>query len=317
MNPRHRTPLLPLLILSALACSDPPDSSSDADASDASDASDATDATSPADVVEPQPGGSANYSSALGPEPDFSQPNGRIVAKTWLQYGDTELSGAFADGPAPRQHVEAQRIGACRLVTYTPSSCEPKCTGGAACVGGACLPWPTREDRGELSWQWADGQQTVKPDPTLGYYAAGKTGKVGDVTIVVGDMTLKAPSTAALEADGDWAKVLHGRAAGDDATLRWTNPMQHARVRIHMTDCVGSHGGLAPAEVECEGPDTGKIVIPGAFLDALEAGDWTHGECGSHTFERYHTATPEGDDTIRFETVAPSGLFYFPGQSVE
>jgi hypothetical protein len=79
-----------------------------------------------------------------------------------------------------------------------------------------------------------------------------------------------------------------------------------------MTDCTGSHGGFADAEIECEGPDTGELVIPGTFLDALEAGNWGQGECGLHTFDRYHSATPEGDTTVRFETVGPGDVFYFP-----
>ena len=79
-----------------------------------------------------------------------------------------------------------------------------------------------------------------------------------------------------------------------------------------MTDCTGSHGGLAAAELECEGPDTGDLVIPGAFLDVMDAGDWSHGECGSHAFERYHSAALEDDDTVRLETVGDAGFFYRP-----
>ncbi|MBT3222533.1 MAG: hypothetical protein HN348_25955, partial [Proteobacteria bacterium] len=99
----------------------------------------------------------------------------------------------------------------------------------------------------------------------------------------------------------------------DDAVLRWKNPVENARIRLHMTDCLGTHGGLAEAEIECEGPDTGELVIPGKYLDMLDDGDWSHGECGTHTFARYHSAAPEGDDTMRFETIGNEGLFYRPG----
>ena len=105
-----------------------------------------------------------------------------------------------------------------------------------------------------------------------------------------------------------WDEVIRDRGDGD-ATLRWSNPVPGARIRLHMTDCVGSHGGIAAAEIECEGPDSGGLVLPGAYLDLFDAGDWTHGECGSHTFERYQPAVA-GD--LRLETVADGGLFYRP-----
>ena len=31
--------------------------------------------------------------------------------------------------------------------------------------------------------------------------------------------------------------------------------------------CVGTRGGISPVEVECEGPDTGELTIPGAYCD--------------------------------------------------
>jgi hypothetical protein len=265
---------------------------------------------------EPTPvdGGSANYSASLGEGPDFSEPHGRIEVETWLEWGDTQLSGAFADGPAPRHHSEAQRIGSCRIMTYTPSSCEPSCEGYDVCVDGACEPWPTYLDRGTLRWTWPDGEQEVVPNEWYGYWASGSASSQGEVSIEVEGLLLEAPTIDTMEPDGDWADAVSSRGDGD-ATLRWSNPVLDARVRLHMTDCTGSHGGLAAAEVECEGPDTGSLVIPGAFLDSLDAGDWSHGECGSHELHRYHAATPEGDTTVRLETRGPSGFFYRPDWS--
>jgi len=110
--------------------------------------------------------------------------------------------------------------------------------------------------------------------------------------------------------EADWDAALAARASGADVSLRWTNPSPNARVRLHMTDCIGSHGGLAAAEVECEAADTGALVLPGAFLDRIVAGDWSHGECGFHTFERYYIGTSDEDDTFRLETVTGESVYF-------
>lgn len=47
-----------------------------------------------------------------------------------------------------------------------------------------------------------------------------------------------------------------------------------------MTTGVATPGGVAHAEIECEEPDTGRLVLPGAFLDRLYETGWACGECG-------------------------------------
>jgi len=284
--PRLALPLLLLLTLTCSACPGPP---------------------------PPPPRGSRNYTGDLGDDPDFSDPHGLVQVETWFEYGETALQGSFADGPRLRYHAEAERIGNCRLMTYTPSSCTPTCTGGDACVDGTCVSWPERQDLGELTWTWPDGEQTVTPDEFSGYYATGSASTEGDVSIEVGDYALTAPTIGPPAAVGSWVTAITTRGAGD-ATLRWQDPIQDARVRLWMSDCTASHGGLAAAEIECEGPDTGELVVPGDFLDVLEDGDWSHGECGSHDFQRYHAAAPADDATVRLETLSDGGLYYFPGQ---
>ena len=232
--------------------------------------------------------------------------------ETWFTFGETSLSGHFADGPDLKVHTESERIGNCRLVTYAGTACIPACTPTELCVEGECRAWPTRVDHGTLHWVWPDGDKMLEPSALLTYYGTGAASTLGGASINVGGMTLEAPTVDRPKADGDWSEILHSRQAGTDAVLRWTNPVANARVRVYMTDCIGSHGGFAPAEIECEGPDTGELVLPGTFLDTLEAGDWTHGDCGSHTFERYHSGTVVGDDSVRFETVSDAGFFYFP-----
>jgi hypothetical protein len=235
--------------------------------------------------------------------------------KSYFALGETVLDGYFADGPDRRVHVESDRIGNCRLVTYSPTTCTPTCTDMDLCIAGVCESPPTRVDRGVLRWVWPDGKQTIEPNELLAYYATGAASARGDASITVDGITLKAPTVDSPKPERDLAEVLRNRKPGEDATLRWTNTVTNARVRFHMTDCTGSHGRFAVAEIECEGPDTGELVVPGTFVNTVEAGDWSRGECGVHRFERYFSATPPGDDSVRFETVGDARFFYFPGRS--
>jgi len=263
----------------------------------------------------PAPGPSANYSGSLGPEPDFSLPHSSF--QVWIYEAESAavFSGAFADGPPLRLHTESAREGNCRIVTYTPTSCSPTCSVGTElCVEGRCEAYPHREDHGDIQWTFAGGAATIHPDETLSYSATESGAEVGETSMEFEGTTLIAPGTEPLEPMGDWESALQNRGSGA-VTLRWSNPTQGTRVRLRMTDCMGTHGGIAANELECEGPDTGELVLPASMLDVMEGGAWDQGECGGHTFDRVHIATPEGEPLTRFEFVAGSSVYWFPGRS--
>ena len=259
------------------------------------------------------PPGSANYSGSLGEGPDLEPPASRLVARAYPVDvgGGAELSGAFADGVPVSFHEESAREGNCRIVSFTPSSCDPSCAGDQACIDGTCVDYPDRVDHGALAWTFEGGSRTVEPDGTLGYNAFASDGSEGPMSLEVDGVLLESPAAPALVADGDWSAALMARGSGD-ATLSWTNPMQGARIRLRMTDCTGSHGGLAANELECEGPDTGDLVIPAAFMQIMEDADWNRGECGAHVFHRYHAAALPDDDQVRFEVRTADALFWRP-----
>lgn len=262
---------------------------------------------------EPLPGGSANYSASLGEEPDFSVPTGRIAVRTLLAYNDISLSGGFFESEPPTYLPELEREGNCRLIGWSPSTCSPECEWPERCLDGECVGDPAYVDRGPLEWTWPGGQQTVSPDATTAaYWASGSISQEGEMSLEFEELLLEAPVLAAAEPKEDFGEVIDDRKGGD-ATLKWTNPILDARVRLYMTDCVGSHGGLSENDIECEGPDTGELVIAATLLDALEAGDWSHGECGSMVFYRYHAAAPVDDTATRFESRASSDFFWRPG----
>ncbi|MEZ4320437.1 MAG: hypothetical protein R3F61_23355 [Myxococcota bacterium] len=264
-------------------------------------------------ATTPLPAGSASYSGALGPGPDFEAPAGRLSARAFPSEvgGGAELTGAFADGPPLSFHTESAREGSCRIISFTATSCDPACPGDQACIAGGCVAYPARTDLGAVEWTYTGGTRTVTPDGTLAYYASATDAAEGPMSLEVGGVLLESPTAPLMVPDGDWSAALSGRGSGD-AVLGWTNPMDGARVRLHMTDCTGSHGGLAANELECEGPDTGELVIPAAFMDLMEEADWSRGECGSHVFHRYHAAALPDDDQVRFEVRSGDGLFWRP-----
>lgn len=259
-----------------------------------------------------QGNGAPTTDAAVGPRPDAGIPgnaNGLVSVREYTQPSQVWLSGSFSDGPDLDLRVESQRIGACRLMTFTPSFCDPACANSDFCVDGQCQSWPGRLDKGPIEWTWPGGQQTVIPDSILLYSASGALSGQGTTSLMVDGETLQVETVGDIVAIGDWSNAVATRTG--DVVLRWANPLSDARVRLQMTDCSGSHGGIGAVEIECESSDTGELTLPGAFLDALDQGDWSRGECGSHDLIRYRSASSM-EDTFRFETYFQSGFYYFP-----
>ena len=249
---------------------------------DTSDASDTSGGTCP-----PSPGGA---------EPRFEPSDGRFTVSVFDGFY-AQLMGAVRDGPNPSVFVEAAQRGACRKLTYTPSSCTPACGPDAVCVAGACQAYPTQVSVGTLTLTGVRPDAiTVAPDVTEGYFwDAEGTFAPDAITLsadggTLGAFTLTACTPLPMAPDGDWAAVLEARPDGADATLRWTNPVAGARVYLRMTTGIGTHGGISPVELECEGPDVGALTLPGDFLDALYAQGWSCGECGDNRLVRYHAS---------------------------
>ena len=82
-------------------------------------------------------------------------------------------------------------------------------------------------------------------------------------------------------------------------------------MRLEMTTGTATHGGIAHAEIECEGPDVGSLVLPGAFLDVLYSEGWSCGECGVNELYRYRSATM-GSTGTAFTAEAATAFFFIP-----
>lgn len=249
--------------------------------------------------VDANPHGDAN--------PDFSVSDGLVMVQAIAT--QMYLRGDFYDGPTPAFLHEVDRIGYCRLMTYVPSFCDPGCSGFDVCINGTCESYPERLDRGALDWTWPGGMMSVEPNEGLVYSANDDRSGHGEVSLTVQGQTLRVATGEPPAPIGDWSEDVANR--NGDATLRWSNPTEGARLKLHMTDCTGSHGGFGEADIFCEAPDTGELVIPGSFLAAFDEADWSRGECGLHEVIRYQADTSSNDD-FRLESHARAYLSYHP-----
>lgn len=252
----------------------------------------------------------AGPSADSGPS-NFSPTRGTVSIAQYPMEPGAYLSGYFNDAADLILRTETERIGSCRLMSYTPSLCEPACANFDLCVDGQCRSFPARLDKGQLEWSYPGGSQNIQPDSIQGYTAMATPSAQGVHTLVVDGETLQAETVPPLEAIGDWNDAIATRSG--DVVLRWSNPVAGARVRLAMTDCTGSHGGVGDAEIECEASDTGELTLPATMLNELDKGNWSRGECGSHSFTRYRSDSAQGD-AFRFETISPYSIFYFPGR---
>jgi hypothetical protein len=261
----------------------------------------------------------ASYTDDLGPEPAFARPLGEIVVNNDDYF--PHVLGGVAEAPPLSFHVEADREGACRLVTWAPTSCTPACDFGAFCVDGECVTHPPRVDAGPLTLTGEGLDLVVPVDATSGWYAELPAPVTGGITASAAGgeapaFTVGSCAVNPIVPTGDWSALLAARADGQDVTLEWSPVDPSARISLHMTTGVATHGGVAHAEIECEGPDTGALAIPGRFLDALYAEGWSCGECGNNTLYRYRSGEVDaGGAPVRLTVRTGASFWHIPGRS--
>lgn len=258
----------------------------------------------------------ASLTDALGAEPSFDPPDGEIVVHAGGYWAS--LYGWVAEGPPPAFHHETDRSGACRLLRYEASTCAPACALPDVCVDGACVSFPARRDGGLLSVTTdAFTVDDLAQDDTLAWYTSLPGPFEGGIEVAAtggaAAFSLASCAVVAPAPIGDWSAALAARAPGEDVTLAWSPVDPSARVWMRMTTGLGTHGGVAHAEVECEGPDVGSLTLPGAFLDELYREGWSCGECGNNQLFRYRAgqASVDGLD-VRLTVRSPADFWFRP-----
>jgi len=258
----------------------------------------------------------------LGGEPGslFDQTPSRLRLRAeadWLIF-----EGEVLDGSAVEFHEEAERRGFCRLLTYEPSFCDPACDAAEVCIGGACRAYPSRLAIGTLELTSVAAEHiAVEPSPLQHYDWMTEELGVTDVqafgvfapAAAGGPLELETCVVLPPDPTQNWTDLVAARAPDEDLTLSWSNPIATARIYLRMTTGIGTHGGISPVKIECEGPDQGTLTIPGTYLDSLYAQGWSCGESGSNQLTRYHAVESAAEaGTIQLRTDSSASFWHIP-----
>jgi hypothetical protein len=273
-----------------------------------------------AEPVSPEPDSSETPSPAApcaspggpsGSEPHFDAP-ASLEIRMGEDLARPTLEGAVLSGPPLSLYGPTQQVGQCRLLEPVATFCEPACEPGLEqCLEGVCEPYPQRLPAGRLLLEADTFVQRVQPDALHGYWARLES-SFAEITVSAEAFAVSACAVSPLVPSEDWAGVLAAREPGQDAILRW-EPEEGARVSLRMTTGAETHAGLAHAVVECEGPDTGELSLPGALLEVLFSEGWDCGNCGTHALMRYRQGeAPAGEAQVRLRVSTPSYFLFVP-----
>ncbi len=335
----HLTPLATCLAISVTLCSCSDDATGGADTADTGNPTDGS-------GMSTAPGSGSDSSSSAGsassegsttavdttgaPDPCatvlgsgadsiFTRREGNFVL--FQVPGYTSLSGTAAPVPRPDFHSEADRDGLCRLLTFESSICTPDCIPPEVCIEGACVREELLVSVGDVTLSGVGDQTVDVPESDIHTYlwqtesaptlSMPRIAGEGAGEFAAFDLSV-CPVTAATP-ESDWAVLLAERAPGESVMLTWSDPIDTARIYLRMTTGIGTHGGISPVEVECEGPDLGQLELPGAFLDALYAQGWSCGECGGNELIRYHADESQGEGpVVQLRATATTNFWFIP-----
>lgn len=188
------------------------------------------------------------------------------------------IEGKFADAVLPTNvRTEEMSMGSCRLMRKNVPFCDPLCPGDQACnLDGECVPYPVPQDLGEICLAGlemphvltAQGQDKQYFNTQLSHPAllggerieVRSTGGAYQPIALAGvGVTPMLPGESLWKINGD-----------DDLQVSWLTTDANAFSTIRLSLNVDQHGS-SPLRLDCDFPDTGSAVVPGALIAALQS----------------------------------------------
>lgn len=189
-----------------------------------------------------------------------------------------DVLGQVTGSPMTDFHVEAMNDGTCRLRTYAVGNCD-NCINGFCVAPDECRPFSPGASAGAMTLTGTKSALTMseiftgtyRPDE---YPIPGDLFDDGDpITIATAGDTVPAFSiqTAGVAPlDITFTDDEITLVDGQDYTFNWTPAGGNAdRIRVTINATGIGHGTPRVAILECDGPDTGSLTIPSAFVDAF------------------------------------------------
>lgn len=223
----------------------------------------------------------------IDPEPHF------VARPATISVTEAVVSVDLLDGPLPWVLVEADRQGACRLLTMPVPSCPSGCTPPEECVGqDVCASFPSRLLAGTLTFDGVPGVTTVSPRAgSLFYDGAVPTALPGPADVVSASAEgddLPPFAVATCGVTPLTLDVIPTWEEGVDLVLTWPTTDPGSRIRARFASDYAHR--LTPEVVECDAPDTGRLVVPATMLDTVMNGTWSCGSCILyHRITRYRS----------------------------
>ena len=183
----------------------------------------------------------------------------------------------WGDTP-PAWHSEVARDGACRVLTYQPGFCA-ECA-GVCLAPDECRPWPDYLTAGAITVSGIAGDDLVLepefdgryqtwgglPDPLFADDAVVAVEAAGGE---VAGFSASVPAVARLTIPSldDAGRVV--LSDGSDIELTWPAPVAGSRVHVFGHSGGALHGTPPEVILECDGEDTGSLVITADILEAV------------------------------------------------
>ena len=266
---------------------------------DDSETGNTTDATSTTGDVDPTLDGECSLEDRVG------------LFRVYHEEGYSAADGEINDGVVPTSVLhETLAEGDCRLMKRENPFCDPPCGPGEVCTHeGTCVPYPERQETGDVTIDGLDVPLTMEPrsdkryfDTTLPHpaFSPGTTISLTSTGSEVGPLSLSGRGISPIVvSDTSWTI-----AEATDLSITWE--AEEGDASFYLTINIDQHGN-SPSTLVCETEDDGELVVPASVIDALlESG--TSGFPMGHAYRRTADSQQAGEGCVEFQVFSHIGV---------